>query len=476
MIRFSILARGGIEIFNYETEEMDNQLIDQHSGFMTAIQLFSETLENPIQQVMFSNMHLYVRTYGDFALQLMLKGRMDDHDIQDLFDKLSKATIKLLEGQQPGIYPQRKVFMEHLLPILSLIKYPSPELVIQEVKEKETIYRIALVGLAKAGKTSIVRVFFDNWSLELVKNIKPTIGVELEQKFQHFLKHNLVVADFGGQKAFCKKHLTREELWKNISALIFVVDLQNPSLFKDAGEYLTKVWKIVTRVNKKIPRLAVFLHKFDLDKREELEKSIAPCLVEFKDFIDFASFHFTTIEDSSCNIAMIKSLYFSLPDIMLKKLIEEEFIDYLEQKILPLYSILAQSNDFNEVFQESEVAIRKSTVIHGMNLGLLLQESWLKYLMGEWKPKSRLLKSKSIKFVQKGNQLNITIPNWVSSGFPEELTTTLIDGLLEGILKAFDMEISGKTKDNMGNITWVIRKHAYLMTIIKLQYFFRYST
>ena len=165
----------------------------------------------------------------------------------------------------------------------------------------------------------------------MVKDITPTVGIEITRNFQEFLEHGFLILDFGGQLAYREQHVVQEDNWKEISALIFVFDIQDTESYQAASDYLSEIWEIISRVNEKIPRLSIFLHKYDLDKRKDLDRTIFQCLVTFKPFFNIASFYLTTIEDSSSNIALIKAFYFSLPDIMLKKLLEEEFMAHFEK-------------------------------------------------------------------------------------------------------------------------------------------------
>jgi len=442
--RFTITLEGEVEVFVYEPEKSGEMLGDPEliSAFMEAMRAFSKPLD-PIQQIQFSNLMLYNKSFGNFTLQLLFDEKIDMEEIQGLFEQLSKEIMLILTEEQKGVLPKKEIFQKKLAPILTPLTHDSLVRSIHEFTKSKVIPKIGLVGLGNAGKTSIKNVFFENWSKRRVMNIKPTIDVEISQKFQDFLNQSFLIMDFGGQVAYRKHYLTLDKyylMWKEMTALIFVVDLQDPATFETARNYLREVWNIVSKINERPPRLAIFFHKYDPPKREELNSNIQQCLIQFREFLDFATFYLTTIEDSSCNLALIKTFYFSLPDIMLRRILEEEFLEHFEKEILPaFYQVTREFHDGAESFnKELKSKLHKSAVTIGMAYGPSLQKTWMQSLMGEWTPRSSLSSSK-ILVIQKGQSLFITIEDRTAQGFPKELTTTLLDGVLEGILKTFHL-------------------------------------
>ncbi|MFW9994103.1 MAG: ADP-ribosylation factor-like protein [Candidatus Odinarchaeota archaeon] len=459
LARLSIASKGGLEVFAYESEKFHETLIDPQilSGLMDAFQRVSEELSNPIQQIQFSNMILYVRTYGDFTIRLLLYKKLDDEEIKRYFDKLSKETLLLIGNCEKGNVPTEKDFLRILRPIIvPLIQDPLGEVRERINPKEETTARIALVGLSKAGKTTIKNIFFDKWSIEMAKDVIPTVGLSFSHYSQEYIQQKLVVMDFGGQQTYQKSYLASEDSWKNIASLIFVIDVQDASLFRDASNYLTKVWNIVTRVNEVKPRLSIFLHKYDTDKRKYLEDNIKNCFAFLNEFTNVATFHLTTINDDSSYVAMIKTLYFSLPAIIIKRLFEEEFIDHFEKEVLTEFSASVQNEGFQDVFQMLKDNFHKSAVILGRSYGLSFQKVWLQYLIGEPAPKQRPLSSTSLYVIQKGQSLYLTVPNSVATGFPEEVTVTLLGGFLEGILQTLNLGIPEIIKQNRFVTTWKI--------------------
>ncbi|MFW9906241.1 MAG: hypothetical protein ACFFFH_18115, partial [Candidatus Thorarchaeota archaeon] len=168
-IRFSVVAESGIEVFAYESKKMDLSDNDPQliAGFMNAIQSFSEAIQNPIRQIQFANMMLYVRTYGDFGLQLLFEEYIESSRVEYYFDTLSKITFPLLVDQRQGKFPSKEKFLEQLSPVINQLQQdPLAETELTQYIKPKIPSKIAIVGLAKAGKTSLKNMFFNNWSRE----------------------------------------------------------------------------------------------------------------------------------------------------------------------------------------------------------------------------------------------------------------------------------------------------------------------
>ncbi|MHA2233485.1 MAG: ADP-ribosylation factor-like protein, partial [Candidatus Hodarchaeales archaeon] len=274
------------------------------------------------------------------------------------------------------------------------------------------------------------------------------------RKFLDFLEHNFLIMDFGGQQTYRKQHVAAKKKWKNVSALIFVVDIQDPAAFKPAKKYLAKLLKVISKTNERNPRLSIFLHKHDPAMQESLSENVSECLSCLEEYSEIANYHLTTIEDSSSNIAMIKSLYFSLPSVMIRRLLEEEFLNHFEEVILPQFSMLGRDL---KLLEELKSDIHKSAVILGMTYSASLQESWLNYLMGEGIPRKRALSHKSLKVTQKGQSIYVRIPRWPEEEIPSELTTLLLEGMLKGMLKTFHLEAPVQIDESEAFSTWKLQ-------------------
>ncbi len=460
LIRLSV-EMGGKEVFSYNIKKLSERILDPQITleFFKAIREFSKTTDQTIPTIQFFNMMLYSKTYEKFTFRLLIDELIEEADLEKYWKKLSKAFSGLSKA------PLREVFDfndESFFLNLEKILNPhiqDPRTYTKDIIQQESISKIMLVGLAKAGKTSIKYRFFENWSKILGKEIKPTLDVDISNKFQEFILHKLLIFDMGGQSTYRENHLTKNELWKNISLICFVVDIQDPDTFEKAQNYLTDVWKIVSKVNERKPKLSIFLHKYDPEKRKDLTKNISKYLVVFKDFISMSNIYMTTIEDMSSNIALIKSLYFSLPEVVLIRLLEKEFLVHFERKILPKFSIVEKTlskEEYIEAFQNLKKKIRKIAIKGGITYGLSFQKIWLNHLMGKKKIRPDESSLRSIIIIPNLYSLVISIKDWTDQGIPQEMTTPLLDGFLEGILKTLHLVIDEGPIVRNNYITWKV--------------------
>ena len=308
LIRFSVIIMGGIEVIFWQDEKTSQQKVydeDLFSGFMEALQSISQEMGKPIRELQLSNLMLYIRTYGDFSIRILMEEKVQDSLLDTIFNQVSKETVYLLAKMRPGEVINLATMPDNkILPILAPL---IPNMAASQTKVDPPQFpvtsKIAICGLAHAGKTSIKNMFFDKMTQQVARDTKPTIGVDMSRKFSDFLSQKLLVMDVGGQDSYRKQALNKDEYWVDIAALIFVVDLQEPATFEKARKYLADIWQEVNKVNVILPKLSILLHKYDVSKRKELLPTINNVLQIFKEFNDYAVFHLTSTEDSSCNVS-----------------------------------------------------------------------------------------------------------------------------------------------------------------------------
>ncbi len=446
LIRLSI-EKGGNEVFSYTPKKTPELLIDPQiiSGFFEAVRSSSTSTYQAIQKIHFFNMILYSRVHEEYTLRFLVGESIDEKDMLRYFEKIDKQLVSFPPEESAITKAAFQAKLEKIL--LPLTEDPLSKITstMGDLIKQETTPKIALVGLNDAGKTSIKYRFFENWSKALAKETTPTVGVDLSHHFQEFLLHKVVVLDLGGQSSYRNLYLDQDQegMWKEIAALIFIVDIRNIESFVTARNYLIDIWRIISEINETQPSLSIFMHKYDPEKRNELNENIRKCLDIFKDFTGMSNLYLTTVEDSSSNLAMIKSLYHSLPEVVIIRLLEKDFLDYFEGEILPQFTLLAKRlsiEGYIEVFQSLKPEIRNNAVKIGAAYGLYFQKIWLIHLMGETISKRDKSLSDSIIFNLEKKRLIISIKNWTDQNFPEELTTLLLDGILEGVLKTLHLD------------------------------------
>jgi GTPase SAR1 family protein len=423
---------------------------------MEALQILSQEIGAPIQALKIANNMLYVRTFGDFTIRLLVEETMDGADLDQYFDALAKETMSLLPEVQGGRVLDQYTVEEHFKPLLAPLvadtEVCNPE---RPDFEESPVPKMAIVGLASAGKTTIKNMFLEKMPASIARNTNPTLGVEVSRKFYDFLSDKVFVADFGGQSRLRSQYLAQENLWVDISVLIFVVDIQAPEDFPEAAQYLHDIWELLARVNSRLPYLSIFFHKYDEKKRKKLGKNIQKALGAFQDFVGYASFYPTTIEDASSNVAVIQSLYLSLPDVMIKRLLEHDFLAHFEQEILPRFSLLVP-DPAKTLSDQLKAEMRVSASLFGRTYGLSLQESWLKYLTGDYTPAPQSLNPNMLFVTKLGPVLRIRISDYSDQGYAPEMTRTLLDGLLDGIAKTFHLVPPQIVEEGNGAFTWQI--------------------
>ena len=459
IIRFSVQDSEGNELFFFEpTVHIQELLIDRDViiEFMRAIKSSVSTDTDTIDYVMFSGLILYFNQYENYSLRLLANQKLTKEKVHRFFEDSSREITLILKGQlNPSSLSE--TIKEKVEPLLSSFLHITPI----EERFPQRIPRIAVLGLASAGKTSIIYRFFEFWSTEMIENLQTTVGMDISKKFQEFIENQLIILDFGGQEMFRNEHLSNSTLWVDLSTLIFVVDVQDRNSFEIAKAYLNQVWSLVARGNGKKPKLTIFLHKYDPLKRKELKKNLSECLTIFNDFSHLSSFSLTSIKDSSSDAAVINILYFSLPEIILPKILRIELPAFFEKivktRLLPF-------------FKDLELSILPSSKrgkwigwaeMQGISCGLSFQKSWLNYL----KDKSTLQfpnpmyfqePSRSIEIVVEEQFISILIQNSHFGEIPSANLKLLFTGYLTGLLKTFQILPAQIAKENENQTEWKI--------------------
>jgi len=139
--------------------------------------------------------------------------------------------------------------------------------------------KIALVGLAGCGKTSIYATTFAAKSPFETKDFAPTVMFEIRR--HPYLGLNVSIFDFGGQDQYRNSYLEKPEIFSDTDVLIPIVDLHDESKFEKAEEYFLKIMEYFEKTDKK-PKVIVFLHKYDTQEypKDKLEAN----LIKAKDY------------------------------------------------------------------------------------------------------------------------------------------------------------------------------------------------
>ena len=128
--------------------------------------------------------------------------------------------------------------------------------------------KILMVGLDNGGKTSILAVVQDKFSI--IKSLLPTRGVKREKL--DFFGYPIISWDLGGQIMYREKlYFNRPELFfTDADIMLYVVDIQDTDRFPEAANYFREVLKSFTELGEK-PELLIVLSKSDQDFRKTLQ-------------------------------------------------------------------------------------------------------------------------------------------------------------------------------------------------------------
>ena len=185
------------------------------------------------------------------------------------------SSEKLIENNVKSIEELAHLSLESLpeikeIPNNVLIKWVRIAQVLEKaIKEKiRTHKKILMIGLDNGGKTSILAVLQDKFSI--IKSLLPTRGVQREKL--DFFGYPILSWDLGGQVQYREKlYFNRPELFFTEADLIlYVIDTQDSDRFAETANYFRQVLKVLKDLNESPPILIV-LSKSDQDIRTSLE-------------------------------------------------------------------------------------------------------------------------------------------------------------------------------------------------------------
>jgi GTPase SAR1 family protein len=156
------------------------------------------------------------------------------------------------------------------IPDTVLLKWVRIAQVLEKaIKEKiKSHKKLLMIGLDNGGKTSILAVLQDKFSI--IKSLLPTRGVKREKL--DFFGYPILSWDLGGQVQYREKlYFNRPELFFTEADLVlYVIDTQDSDRFAEAANYFREVLKVLKELNE-FPPVLVVLSKSDQDIRTSLE-------------------------------------------------------------------------------------------------------------------------------------------------------------------------------------------------------------
>ncbi|MFX1502845.1 MAG: ADP-ribosylation factor-like protein [Promethearchaeota archaeon] len=174
-------------------------------------------------------------------------------------------TIEDLANISASNLPEIKEIMPNILQ-----KWVKIAQVIQKnIKEELRRHKkLLMIGLDNGGKTSILAVVQDKFSI--IKSLLPTRGVKREKL--DFFGYPIISWDLGGQVQYREKlYFNRPELFfTEADIMLYVVDSQDPDRIPEAANYFREALKVLKDLHEK-PEVLIVLSKSDQDIRKTLQ-------------------------------------------------------------------------------------------------------------------------------------------------------------------------------------------------------------
>jgi hypothetical protein len=236
-------------------------------------------------------------------------------------------------------------------------------------------------------------------------------------------------------------------LLRDLRAVIFVVDLQNPGDNESARKFISDVLVKVEK-NNESPSIVVLLNKFDPGKELTLNENINSWLQWWDEIYPDhrATFYLTSILDNSAKEALAQTLLFTLPDIVFKTTIKQQFILKAANSLYPLVLQLEENLKGKDI-ESLKAELYKNAIPFGYGAAKLLLNAWINYMQGktvkvEQTDKLGILKEKDIKLIVDTSKRNVSVH--LNCPLPKAMQKTpliceITHGLFEGLGKLLGM-------------------------------------
>ena len=183
-------------------------------------------------------------------------------------ERLATAGIRSI-GDLANLSPENPPEIKEL-PLAILIKWIKiakvlERVILEQVKKQK---KLLLIGLDNGGKTSILAVIQDRFSI--IKALLPTKGVQREKL--DFFGYPIISWDLGGQVQYREKYyFNKPELFfTEVDLVLYVIDSQDEKRFDEASEYFRQCLNALSELGEHPPVLIV-LNKSDQDIRKTLQ-------------------------------------------------------------------------------------------------------------------------------------------------------------------------------------------------------------
>ncbi len=293
--------------------------------------------------------------------------------------------------------------------------------------------KLAIIGLSKAGKTSIYRRCFERHNLKDIEQTPPTIMIAQNLINLGHISKGISIWDFGGQKTFRDAYLLNPDYFSHTKIILFVVDILANGDFSEEKEYFSSIIKIFEDLkierNLEKPKIFVFLHKCDPDKKNKNNEQIAKSIIEMSQiFGSEVPYFMTSIYDDSACRSLNNILFFSLPEEIINQVFMREFFDDIKKVIS------------EKIKETPQLQITEVSKVFGDLLGRKLHDLWINAPL----EKIEEVESKSLKSIitvseKDHNYFKMRCPYYNIEKKCSEEDCIIVHGFIAGILTSLNL-------------------------------------
>ncbi|NHI93442.1 MAG: hypothetical protein EAX96_13225 [Candidatus Lokiarchaeota archaeon] len=290
--------------------------------------------------------------------------------------------------------------------------------------------KIALIGLSRAGKTSIYKRCFEHKSIEELKNILPTIMISQNQVNLEHISKGISIWDFGGQESFRKAYLQNPDYFDYTKVIIFVIDMLVPEDLKPAINYFLEILGVLDNKNK--PNIYVFIHKCDPDKIYENSEQISKIIFDITNvFGETVEFFLTSVFDNSACKAINRILFLSLPEEVIDQIFTNLFLKDMKQAVFQ--KLGSENLSLEQISEISEIS-----EVFGDLLTEKLYKLWINSTLTKSDSKNSPKNSSLIQTLIKDGKLFYKLKCPIENCTEKDCQIT--KGIIRGILNSLDFK------------------------------------
>jgi len=188
-----------------------------------------------------------------------------DNVSAESLQEINIRTIEDLAGRNAENPPELRGILPQMITKWIKIAQVLEKAVREQLKAQK---KILMIGLDNGGKTSILAVLQDKYSI--IKDLLPTRGVQREKL--DFFGYPIISWDLGGQVQYREKlYFNKPELYfSDADLILYVIDIQDSDRFEESANYFKLVLTALSDLNENPPILVV-LNKSDQDVRRTLQ-------------------------------------------------------------------------------------------------------------------------------------------------------------------------------------------------------------